>query len=222
MHLFGAEGMLLAVLYALVGVLFVLSCLRGVCFDERGDAGARHGARWLGAGELGDEDLQGLLALLADRPNGCEDSALALVSAVDECCLLHDHGVPIGVALLRWHTDEADDGHQGCVLELCEVAIASCAQRVGHGTLLLAFCLERARGLCIPVYVTLEGSRKALCSWFERVGFEPLRAETDANNAGDADTQDKLVLRWHPDFDAMSDVNSIDVAVGSSPRTKQD
>lgn len=222
MHLLGSEGMLLAVLYALVGVLFVLSCLRGVWFDERGEAGARHGGRWLSAGELLDEELQGVLALLAGRPNGCEDSALALVSAVDECCLLHDNGVLIGVALLRWRTDEDDDGHEACDLELCEVVVASCAQRVGHGTLLLEFCLERARGLCIPVYVTLQASRKGLCSWFERVGFEPLPSKTDANNAGDAETQDNLVLRWHPDCDATSDVNSLDVAAGSSPRAKQD
>lgn len=219
MDLFGTEGMLLTVLYALVGVLFVLSCLRGVCFDERGDAGARHGGRWRCAGELGDEDLQGVLALLADRPDGCEDSALALVSAVDECCLLHDHGVLVGLLLLRWH---ADDEHAACELELCEVAVACCAQRVGNGTLLLAFCLERARGLCIPVHVTLEGSRKALCSWFERVGFERVRSATDTDGTGDAGKEARLLLRWHPDFDAVSDANSMDVAVGGSPRAKQD
>jgi ribosomal protein S18 acetylase RimI-like enzyme len=219
MELFGAEGMLLAMLYALVGVLFVLSCLRGVWFDERGDAGAQHGGRWLSAGELQDEELQGVLALLAGPANGCEDSALALVSAVDECCLLHDHDVLVGLLLTRWH---ADDEHAACELELCEVAVASCAQRVGNGTLLLAFCLERARGLCTPVQVTLEGSRKALCSWFERVGFERVRSATDTDGTAAAGEEARLVLRWHPDFDAVSDANSMDVAVGGSPRAKQD
>lgn len=219
MELFGAEGMLLAVLYALVGVLFVLSCLRGVWFDERGDAGAQHGGRWLSAGELRDEELQGVLALLAGTANGCEDSALALVSAVDECCLLHDHGVLVGLLLMRWH---ADDEHAACELELCEVAVACCAQRVGNGTLLLAFCLERARGLCTPVQVTLEGSRKALCSWFERVGFERVRSATDTDGTAAAGEEARLVLRWHPDFDAVSDANSMDVPVHGSPRAKQD
>ena len=213
------EGMLLAVLYALVGVLFVLSCLRGVWFDERGDSAARHGARWLSAGELRDEELQGVLTLLAGTADGCQDSALALVSAVDECCLLHDSGVLVGLLLLRWH---ADDEHAACELELCEVAVASCAQRAGHGTLLLAFCLERARGLYIPVHLTLEGSRKALCSWFERVGFERVRSVTETDCPSDAGEEARLVLRWHPDFDAVSDANSTDVAVGGSPRAKQD
>lgn len=213
MDLPGGEGMLLAVLYALVGVLFVLSCLRGVWFDERGDATARHGGRWLSAGELRDEELQNVLALLAERPGGCEHSALALVSAVDECCLLHDRGVLIGLALLRWH---ADDEQETCELELCEVAVASSAQRVGHGTLLLAFCIERARGLYITVFVTLENSRQGLCSWFERVGFEIWHPAADAAEA------DRLVMRWNPELDAGSDVNSTDVAVGGSPRPKQE
>jgi N-acetylglutamate synthase-like GNAT family acetyltransferase len=208
MDLPGGEGVLLAVLYALVGVLFVLSCLRGVWFDERGDAARRHGGRWLSAGELCDEELQGVLALLAEGPGRSEDSALALVSAVDECCLLHDYGVLIGMAAVRWRADDE--------LELCEVVVASCVQRVGHGTLLLAFCLERARGLCIPVYVTLENPRKGLCSWFERVGFARVSPESDADHA------DSLVLRWHPDLDAASEVDSMDVAVGSSPRAKQE
>lgn len=219
MELFDAEGMLLAVLYALVGVLFVLSCLRGVWFDERGDSAARHGARWLSAGELRDEELQGVLTLLAGTPNGCQDSALALVSAVDECCLLHDCGVLVGLLLLRWH---ADDEHAACELELCEVAVASCAQRVGNGTLLLAFCLERARGLCIPVHVTLEDSRKGLCSWFERVGFEQKPSATDADGTAARGDAGRLELWWSPDFDAVSDANSMDVAVGASPRAKQD
>ena len=213
MELPGGEGMLLAVLYTLVGVLFVISCLRGVWFDERGDAASRHGGRWVSAGELRDGELLEVVALLTDSAGGCEDTALALMSAIDECCLLHDHGALVGVALLLWH---ADDENEPCKLELCEVAVASCARRVGHGTLLLAFCLERARGLCISVYVTLEGSREALCSWFERVGFQPGRPATDADERG------KLVLWWHPDFEAASDANSTDVAVGGSPRAKQD
>lgn len=218
MDLLGGEGMMLAALYTLVGVLFVLSCLRGIWFNARADAASRQGGHWISAGELRDDELRGVLALLADTPGGCEDKALALVSAVDECCLLHDGNLLAGVALLRWLSK---DDLKTCELELCEVAVASCARRVGHGTLLLAFCLQRARSLCIPLYVTLDGARTELRSWFERVGFVRLHSENKAVAAG-SDEGDEVVLVWEPDFDAESDVDSTDVAVGGSPRAKQE
>lgn len=218
MELPGGEGMLLAAMYTLVGVLFVLSCLRGVWFDIHADATSRQGGHWISAGELRDDELRGVLSLLADTPGGCDDKALALLSAVDECCLLHDGNLLIGVALLRW---QSKDDLQTCELELCEVTVAACVRRVGHGTLLLAFCLERARSLYIPLYVTLEGARTELCPWFERVGFVRSYSQDGAVAAG-RDEGDGMMLVWEPDLDAESDVDSTDVAVGGSPRAKQE
>ena len=147
---------------------------------------------WVSVCSLKDAQLEALVHLLVDDTDTDCDEFYLLLADLDECCFVYKGTLLSGAALLRYECDE----RRACGMELSLVQVAAPMRGHGIGTALLASCLERSRGLGLPLSVALGGPKKpvTLAPWFQRVGF-----------CTRTQSPEELELEWDPESEACVD-----------------